>query len=157
MAILRNFKKKQRRLVNFVIMYNVNRCAIYITLNSTISMKSCRKCPKLKHAHYKYTMCYRTFILVLFIFFYLPRHEFGRPALAISFSDERKSEKEIKWQLLQTLFILQNIIKEDIRLCLFEFIYDLVPSRTLCRKECISNEKHEEVQLRDKYLNFYLC
>ena len=35
-----------------------------------------------------------------------PRHEFGRPALSISISDERKSEKEIKWQLLQTLFIL---------------------------------------------------
>ena len=33
------------------------------------------------------------------------------PGTVNLFSDERKSEKEIKWQLLQTLFIWQNIIK----------------------------------------------
>jgi len=40
-----------------------------------------------------------------------PRHEFWRTALSILFSDERKSEKEKKWKLLQMLFLLQNIIK----------------------------------------------
>jgi len=34
------------------------------------------------------------------------RHEFERSRLLISFSDEGKSEMEIIWQLLQTLFIL---------------------------------------------------
>ena len=35
-----------------------------------------------------------------------PRHEFERTRLSISFLDEGKSEMEINWQLLQTLFIL---------------------------------------------------
>jgi len=70
MAILRKTFKK-RRIVNFVIMYNVSKCTIYITLNSTISMKSCRNCPKIKHVQYKYTMCYKTFILVLFLVFFI--------------------------------------------------------------------------------------
>jgi len=71
-----NFKK--RRIVNFVIMYNVNNCAIYIALNSMISMKSCRKCPKIKQAQYKYTLCYRMFILVLFIVLYLQNRAFSK-------------------------------------------------------------------------------
>jgi len=45
--------------------------------------------------------------------------------------------------------------QKDIHLFLFELIYDqmIVPSRTLCRKECTctSIEKHEEFQLRHKY------
>jgi len=50
-------------------------------------------------------------------------------------------------------YIIEYHKNKDIRLGLFEFTYDkmIVPSRTLCRKECISNEKHEEVQLRNKY------
>ena len=108
---------KRRRIVNFVIIYNVNKCAIYITLNSTISMKSCREWPTINHVQYKYTMCFRMFILGCTSFYILrialsqnelfrsPRLEFGRPALSISFSDKRKSKKELKWQLFQTLFI----------------------------------------------------
>ena len=76
-------KIKKRRIVNFVIMYNVNRCAIYITLNSTVSTKSCRKCPKIKHAQYKYTMCYRTFVLVLFIVLYLQNRAFSKWVISI--------------------------------------------------------------------------
>ena len=69
MAILRKNLKKTR-IINFVIMYNVSKCAIYKTLNSTISMKSCRNRPKIKHVQYKYTICYNTFILVLFLVFF---------------------------------------------------------------------------------------
>jgi len=57
--------------------------------------------------------------------------------------------------------IVTNVIciteyhKKDIRLCLFELIYDqmIIPSRTLRRKECTCTliEKHEEVQLRHRY------
>ena len=103
----KNFKKR-RRIVNFVIIYNVNKYAIYITLNSTISMKSCREWPTINHVQYKYTMCFRMFILGCTSFYILrialsqnelfrsPRLEFGRPALSISFSDKRKSKKELK-------------------------------------------------------------
>jgi len=117
---------KRRRIVNFVIMYNVNKCAIYITLNSTISMKSCRKCLKIRYAQCTYTFVLQN-VYIGFVHSFIsleshflkiscfnirsPRHEFGRPALSILFSDKRILETEIKWQLLQTLFILQNIIK----------------------------------------------
>ena len=89
-------------------------------------MKSCRKCSKIKHAQYTYTFVLQnvyigfvhSFITSESRFFKIscfniryPRHEFGRPSLPILFSDKPKSEKEITWQLLQTLFILQNIIK----------------------------------------------
>jgi len=78
-------------------------------------MKSCRKCPKMKQAQYKYRI-YNVVQNVYIGFVHTcsfissesrflnmscfnirsPRHEFGRPALSISFSDGRKSEKEIK-------------------------------------------------------------
>ena len=95
---------KRRRIVNFVIMYNVNKCAIYITLNSTISMKSCRKCPKIKHAQYTYTFVLQN-VFIGFVHSFIslesrflkisclnirsPLHEFGRLALSILFSDKR--------------------------------------------------------------------
>jgi len=106
-----NTSQKNFRILNFVIMYNVNKCAIYITLNPTISMKSCRKCPKIKHAQYTYTFVLQN-VYIGFVHSFIssesrflkiscfnirsPRHEFGRPALSILLSDERKSEKEIK-------------------------------------------------------------
>ena len=51
------------------------------------------------------------------------------------------------------IYIIEYHKNEDIRFRLFELTYDqmIVPYRTLCRKECISNEKHEEVQLRHNY------
>jgi len=89
-----NTSQKKRRIVNFVIMYNVNKCTLYITLNSTISMKSCRKCPKIKHAQYKYTMCYRTFILVLFIVLYLQNRAFSK--YVVSMFDLRVMSSEAR-------------------------------------------------------------
>ena len=45
--------------------------------NENISINFCRKCPEIKHAQYKYTMCYRTFVLVLFIVLYLQNRAFS--------------------------------------------------------------------------------
>jgi len=83
-------------------------------------MKSCRQGHKIKHVQYKCTMCFKTRIHVLFLFYIFKIAHFQNElfqylisascvrtlAVVNCFSDEGKSEMEINYQLLQTLFIL---------------------------------------------------
>jgi len=73
------------------------------------------------------------------------RHGFGRSALSISFLDERKSGKEIE-NCYKSFSYYRISYNKDIGLhyALFEVINGqiIVPSRSLCRKVYVSNEKN---------------